>query len=145
MAEIQVRIPGHEPVQAQAGESAAAVLKRAGAVKGSIAARRDGQVIDLSRPIDADCELAPIASATPEGLDVIRHSTAHLLAQAVKRLFPEAQVTIGPVIEDGFYYDFAYERGFTPEDLERIEAEMRKIVAADYPVVRSEAERDEAV
>jgi len=145
MAEIHVRIPGHEPVQAQAGESAAAVLKRAGAVKGSIAARRDGTVIDLSRPIDADCELAPIAPGTPEGLDVIRHSTAHLLAQAVKRLFPEAQVTIGPVIEDGFYYDFAYERGFTPEDLERIEAEMRKIVNADYPVVRTEAARDEAV
>jgi threonyl-tRNA synthetase len=145
MADIHVRIPGHEPVAAQAGESAAAILKRAGAVKGAIAARCDGRVIDLSRPIGGDCELAPVAPETAEGLDVIRHSTAHLLAQAVKRLFPEAQVTIGPVIEDGFYYDFAYERGFTPEDLERIEAEMRKIVAANHPVVRSEAPRDEAV
>ncbi|MBY0278166.1 threonine--tRNA ligase [Candidatus Binatia bacterium] len=145
MSEITVRIPGHEPVRAQAGESAAAVLKKAGAIRGAIAARRGDQVIDLSRPIDADCELAPIAPSSPEGLDVIRHSTAHLLAQAVKRLFPQAQVTIGPVIEDGFYYDFAFERGFTPEDLERIEAEMRKIVAADYQVVRSESPRDEAV
>ena len=145
MSEISVRIPGHEPVQAQAGESAAAVLKRAGAIKGAIAARRDGTAIDLSRPIDEECELAPIAPGTAEGLDVIRHSTAHLLAQAVKRLFPEAQVTIGPVIEDGFFYDFAFERGFTPEDLERIEAEMRKIVDANYPVVRTVVERDAAV
>ena len=145
MSEITVLIPGHEPIRAEAGESAASVLKKAGAIKGAIAARRGDQVIDLSRRIDADCELAPIAPSSPEGLDVIRHSTAHLLAQAVKRLFPQAQVTIGPVIEDGFYYDFAFERGFTPEDLERIEAEMRKIVSADFQVVRSEQPRDEAV
>jgi len=145
MSEISVRIPGQEPVRAEAGEPAVAILKRAGVVKGAIAATRDGKTIDLSRPIDADCELAPVVAATPAGLDVLRHSTAHLLAQAVKRLFPEAQVTIGPVIEDGFYYDFAFERGFTPEDLERIEAEMKKIVSSDFPVVRSEMPRDEAV
>ena len=145
MSEITVRIPGHEPVRAEAGESAAAILKRAGVIKGAIAARRGDKVIDLSRKIDADCELAPVAAATAEGLDVIRHSTAHLLAQAVKRLFPQAQVTIGPVIEDGFYYDFAFERGFTPEDLERIEAEMKKIVGEDQQVTRTVLPRDEAV
>ena len=108
MSEISIRIPGHEPVRAEVGETAGAVLKRAGALGDAIAASFDGRPIDLSRPLEHDGELAPISPASPEGLDVIRHSTAHLLAQAVKRLFPDAQVTIGPVIEDGFYYDFAY-------------------------------------
>ncbi len=145
MSAIFVRIPGREPVRAAAGETAGAVLKRAGALNDAIAARFDGKPIDLSRPLQHDGELEPILPSTPDGLEVIRHSTAHLLAQAVKRLFPEAQVTIGPVIEDGFYYDFAYERGFTPKDLERIEAEMRKIVKENHPVKRSVVERDEAV
>ncbi|HEY8516351.1 MAG TPA: threonine--tRNA ligase [Candidatus Binatia bacterium] len=145
MSEISIRIPGHEPVRAEVGETAGAVLKRAGALGDAIAASFDGRPIDLSRPLEHDGELAPISPASPEGLDVIRHSTAHLLAQAVKRLFPDAQVTIGPVIEDGFYYDFAYERGFTPEDLERIEAEMRKVVKENLPVRRSVVPRDEAV
>jgi threonyl-tRNA synthetase len=145
MSEISLRIPGHEPVRANAGETAGAVLKRSGALGDAIAASLDGRSIDLSRPLERDGELAPVSPATPAGLDVIRHSTAHLLAQAVKRLFPEAQVTIGPVIEDGFYYDFAYDRGFTPEDLERIEAEMRKIVKENHPVKRSVVERDDAV
>src|SRR6478672_6256533 len=113
--------------------------------KAALAGRVDDKLVDTSFLIDHDAKVAIVTDKDPDGIDVIRHSTAHLLAQAVKRLFAEAQVTIGPVIEDGFYYDFAYERGFTPEDLERIEAEMRKIVAADYPVVRTEVERDEAV
>src|SRR5438132_5192405 len=113
--------------------------------KAALAGRVNGKLVDTSHVIADDAAFAVVTDRDPEGLDVIRHSTAHLLAQAVKRLFPEAQVTIGPVIEDGFYYDFAYDRGFTPEDLERIEAEMRKIVAADHPVVRTEVERDQAV
>ena len=80
-----------------------------------------------------------------ESLEVIRHSTAHLLAQAVKLLFPQAQVTIGPVIEDGFYYDFAFERPFTPEDLEKIEAKMAELAQADYPITRRELSRAEAI
>jgi len=145
MSEIELRIPGREPIRASAGETAGAVLKRSGALGNAIAASLDGRPIDLSRPLDHGGELAPIVPDSPSGLDVIRHSTAHLLAQAVKRLFPEAQVTIGPVIEDGFYYDFAFERAFTPEDLERIEAEMRRIVKENHPVKRTVVPRDEAV
>jgi threonyl-tRNA synthetase len=110
-----------------------------------IAAKVNGKVVDLSRPLDADCELEFIPLASAEGLDVLRHSCAHLMAQAVKRLFPSVQITIGPVIENGFYYDFKHERAFTPEDLEKIEAEMKKIVAENFSVSREEIFRDEAV
>src|SRR5207248_958470 len=95
--------------------------------------------------IAEDASLAIVTDKDPDGLEVIRHSTAHLLAQAVKELFPEAQVTIGPVIEDGFYYDFAYERPFTPEDLEAIEAKMTELARADLKVTRRVMARDEAV
>jgi threonyl-tRNA synthetase len=91
----------------------------AGLAKAALAGRVDGQLVDTSYLINSDAELAIITERDPEGLDVIRHSCAHLMAQAVQRLFPQAQVTIGPVIEDGFFYDFAYERAFTPEDLEQ--------------------------
>jgi threonyl-tRNA synthetase len=102
-------------------------------------------VLDLFRPLTEDCELEPIASSSAEGLDVLRHSTAHLMAQAVKRLFPDVQITIGPVIENGFYYDFKHDGAFTPEDLERIEAEMKKIVSENFTVRREEIPRDDAV
>ena len=94
----------------------------AGLRKAALAGRLDGQLVDTSHLIDHDATLAIVTEKDPAGLEVIRHSTAHLLAQAVKQLFPEAQVTIGPVIEDGFYYDFAYQRPFTPEDLAAIPA-----------------------
>ena len=102
-------------------------------------------MLDLFRPLTEDCELEPIASSSAEGLDVLRHSTAHLMAQAVKRLFPDVQITIGPVIENGFYYDFKHDGAFTPEDLERIEAEMKKIVSENFTVRREEIPRDDAV
>ncbi|HET9475585.1 MAG TPA: threonine--tRNA ligase, partial [Steroidobacteraceae bacterium] len=102
-------------------------------------------VIDLSRPLPGDCKVTPVSPDSPEGLDVIRHSTAHLMAQAVKRLFPEVQITIGPVIDNGFYYDFKRPEGFAPEDLVRIEEMMRKIVGEDLPVRREELPRAEAV
>jgi threonyl-tRNA synthetase len=116
-----------------------------GLAKATLAGEVDGRLVDASFTLDADATLRIITARDAEGLEIIRHSTAHLLAQAVQRLFPDAQVTIGPVIENGFYYDFAYEPGFTPEDLERIEAEMQKIVDEALPVERSVKERDEAV
>lgn len=113
--------------------------------KAALAGRVDGRLVDLSYLLTKDCALVIITEKDPESLEIIRHSTAHLLAQAVKILFPSAQVTIGPVIEDGFYYDFAFERAFTPEDLERIEAKMQELAKANYPVSRRELPRDEAI
>ena len=117
----------------------------AGLAKAALAGKVDGQLVDTSFRIDRDVELAIVTDKSPEALDVLRHSTAHLLAQAVQRLFPGAQVTIGPVIDNGFFYDFAYERAFTPEDLPLIEAEMQKIVKEAQPVSRSVKSRDDAV
>jgi len=117
----------------------------AGLAKAALAGRVNGELVDTSYIIDEDAELAIITDRDEEGIDVIRHSTAHLLAQAVKALFPEAQVTIGPTVEDGFYYDFSYERPFTAEDLQAIEAKMKALVKADYPITRSVMSRDEAV
>jgi threonyl-tRNA synthetase len=116
-----------------------------GLAKAALAGKVDGKVVDTSYVIDHDAALAIVTDRDPEGLDVIRHSTAHLLAYAVKELFPDAQVTIGPVIEDGFYYDFSYKRPFTPEDLAAIEARMAELAKKDEPVVRSEMPRDDAV
>ena len=116
-----------------------------GLAKAALAGRVDGKLVDLGRAIEHDARLEIITEKSPEALDIIRHSTAHLLAQAVQRLFPGAQVTIGPVIDSGFYYDFAYQRPFTPEDLPRIEDEMRRIAAAAIPLDRAVKSRDDAV
>ena len=116
-----------------------------GLAKAALAGRVDGRLVDTSHVINSDANLAIVTDKEPDGLEIIRHSTAHLLAQAVKELFPEAQVTIGPVIEDGFYYDFAYERPFTPEDLAAIEAKMTELANADQKVNRRVLPRDEAV
>ncbi|MGZ8303218.1 MAG: threonine--tRNA ligase [Telluria sp.] len=113
--------------------------------KAALAGKVDGKVVDTSFLIEKDSDLAIVTDKDPEGLDVIRHSTAHLLAYAVKELFPEAQVTIGPVIENGFYYDFSYKRPFTPDDLAAIEKMMLEIVKRDEKVTRSVMPRDEAV
>ncbi len=117
----------------------------AGLRKAALAARVDGKLVDTSFVIANDAKLAIVTDRDADGIEVIRHSTAHLLAQAVKELFPEAQVTIGPVIEDGFYYDFAYKRPFTPEDLAAIEAKMQELAKADQKVSRRVLTRDEAV
>jgi len=117
----------------------------AGLAKAALAGKVDGRLVDTSYRIERDAELAIVTDKSPEALDILRHSTAHLLAQAVQRLYPGAQVTIGPVVENGFYYDFAYERPFTPDDLPAIEAEMQKIVKEALPVSRSVKSRDEAV
>jgi threonyl-tRNA synthetase len=117
----------------------------AGLRKAALAGRVDGKLVDTSFVIDQDAKVAIVTEKDPDGIDVIRHSTAHLLAQAVKELFPEAQVTIGPVIEDGFYYDFSYKRPFTTEDLAAIEAKMAELAKADQKVTRRVMPRDEAV
>lgn len=116
-----------------------------GLAKAALAGKVDGKLVDTSYRIEQDGALSILTDKDPEGLDIIRHSSAHLLAQAVKALYPEAQVTIGPVIDDGFYYDFAYERPFTPEDLQAIEAKMEELAAQDYTVTRSVMSRDQAV
>ncbi len=116
-----------------------------GLAKATLAGEVDGKLVDAAHTIDDDADLRIVTARDEEGLEVIRHSTAHLLAQAVKRLFPEAQVTIGPVIEDGFYYDFAYEPGFKPEDIDRIASEMRRLVKDAVPVEREVWERGPAV
>ena len=117
----------------------------AGLAKAALGGTVDGQLVDLSHRIDADARLAIVTDRDADGLEMIRHSTAHLLAYAVKELFPEAQVTIGPVIEHGFYYDFAYKRPFTPEDLAAIEARMTELARKDEKVERRVLPRDEAV
>jgi threonyl-tRNA synthetase len=117
----------------------------AGLAKAALAGRVDGTLVDTSYIIEKDCDLALITERDEDGLEVLRHSCAHLMAQAVQRLYPTAQVTIGPVIEDGFFYDFAFERAFTPEDLEKIEAKMKEIVSENLPVERSVMERADAV
>jgi len=116
-----------------------------GLAKAALAGKVDGKVVDTSYTIDKDSPVSIITAKDPEGLDVIRHSTAHLLAYAVKELFPEAQVTIGPVIENGFFYDFSYKRPFTPEDLAAIEKRMMELAAKDEPVARRVLPRDAAV
>ncbi len=135
------RRPFEHPVSV--GEVAAAIGP--GLAKAALAGKVDGKLVDTSFRIDHDAALEIVTDKHPDALEILRHSTAHLLAQAVQRLYPGAQVTIGPVIDNGFYYDFAYERPFTPEDLPKIEAEMLKIVKESLPVSRSVKSRDEAV
>jgi threonyl-tRNA synthetase len=131
-------------------ESAVSVAEIAASVgsglaRAALAGRVDGRLVDTSYIVDHDARVSIVTDRDQDGLEIIRHSTAHLLAQAVKQLFPDAQVTIGPVIEDGFYYDFAYARPFTPEDLAAIEARMHELAKADEPVRRRVLGRDEAV
>ena len=116
-----------------------------GLAKAALAGIVDGREVDASHVIDGDASLAIVTDRDEAALEIIRHSTAHLLAMAVQELFPGTQVTIGPVIEDGFYYDFASEHHFTPDDLERIEARMAELAEADLPVAREVMSREQAV
>src|SRR5262245_48191280 len=117
----------------------------AGLARAALAGKVDGKLVDTSYRIESDADIAIVTPKSPEALDILRHSTSHLMAQAVQELFPGAQVTIGPVIENGFYYDFSYKRPFTPEDLAAIEKKMAEIVKKDLPVHRKEMPREEAV
>ena len=144
---ISVRLPDGSQRQFESPVTVAQVAASIGSglAKAALAGKVDGKVVDTSHLIDQDADLAIITDKDADGIDVIRHSAAHLLAYAVKELFPEAQVTIGPVIENGFYYDFAYKRPFTPEDLQAIEKKMAELVKKDEPVTRTVLPRDEAV
>jgi len=144
---INVRLPDGSlrPFDKPVSAAAVAAAIGAGLAKAALAARVDGKLVDTSFVIDHDADVAIVTDKDPEGLEILRHSTAHLLAYAVKELFPDAQVTIGPVIEDGFYYDFSYKRPFTPEDLAAIEAKMAELAKLDEPVVRKLMPREEAV
>src|SRR5215468_5168147 len=142
-----VRLPDGAVKQFPAPISVAEIAQSIGPglVKAALAAKVDGKLVDTTFVIDRDADLAIVTDKDPEGLEVLRHSTAHLLAYAVKELFPDAQVTIGPVIEDGFYYDFSYKRPFTPEDIDAIQTKMVELALLDEPVVRKTMPRDDAV
>lgn len=144
---LTVSLPDGSKRQFDAALSVAQVAASIGTglAKAALAGKVDGNVVDTSFVIDHDVDLAIITDKDVEGLDVIRHSAAHLLAYAVKSLFPDAQVTIGPVIDNGFYYDFSYKRPFTPEDLAAIEKKMMELAKKDEPVTRREVPRDEAI
>ena len=143
----EIRLPDGSKRQFESDVTVAEVAQNIGAglARAALAGRVNDQLVDLSFVICEDSDLAIITDKNPEGLEVIRHSTAHLMAYAVKELFPDAQVTIGPVIEHGFYYDFSYTRPFTPEDLEKIEKKMTEIVNRDLPITRKVLLRNDAV
>lgn len=144
---VSIRLPDGSQRQFDAPVTVAQVAASIGAglAKAALAGKVDGKLVDASFLIERDADLAIVTDKDPEGLEVIRHSTAHLLAYAVKELFPDAQVTIGPVIDNGFYYDFSYKRPFTPEDLQAIEKKMAELAKKDEPVTRKVLPRDEAV
>ena len=144
---INIRLPDGSsksfPGPVTVAEIAAAI--GAGLARAALAGKVDGKLVDTSYRVDKDAAVNIVTERDPEGVDILRHSTAHLLAHAVKELFPDAQVTIGPVIENGFYYDFSYKRPFTPDDLSQIEKRMQEIAKRDLPVQRKVMKRDDAV
>ncbi len=144
---IRVTLPDGSVREVPAGTGAAQVAEAIGKrlAREAVAAEVDGVLVDLATPLAQDCQLRIVTGDAPGGLEVLRHSAAHLMAQAVKRLFGPVKVAIGPATEDGFYYDFDVERPFRPEDLEAIEAEMARLAAADLPVRRRELSREEAL
>ena len=146
MSTIRLTLPDGSVREVPAGTTARAVAQSIGAglARAAVAARVDGQVRDLDRPIEADASFAILTDKDPAALDVLRHSAAHIMATAVRELFPKAGIGFGPPIENGFYYDFDVERPFTPEDLEAIEARMGEVTAKDYPFVREVVDRAEA-
>ena len=144
---ITVTLPDASRREYEAGVTVADVAQSIGAglAKAALCGKVDGKLVDLSHKLEKDASVAIVTAKDPEGLELLRHSTAHLMAQAVKELYPTAEVTIGPAIENGFYYDFKYERPFTPEDLTAIEARMHELAKKDIPVERFVMDRDEAV
>ncbi|MDP9130566.1 MAG: TGS domain-containing protein, partial [Candidatus Binatota bacterium] len=144
MDSIHVTFADGNAVDVRPGLRVVELAASAGA-KNLVAAKIDGQAVDLNRVIENDCTVEWITPESAEGLDVLRHSTAHLMAQAVQSLFPGTQVTIGPTIEHGFYYDFKRDQPFLPEDLELIEKRMQELVKANLKVVREELPRAEAI
>ena len=144
---IKVRLPDGSELDAHRGVSLREIAERIGPrlAKAAYAAAVDGRVMDLERRLESDATVRILTERDPEALGIYRHSTAHLMAQAVQRLWPDTRVTIGPVIEDGFFYDFERDEPFTPEDFAAIEAEMDRIVMEDHPIVREEISREDAL
>ena len=143
LKEIKVKIDDRE-ISVVAGSSVKDIFEKVGLNKGVIAAKSEDKELDLSAKITEDTVLQPIKIDSPEGEKILRHSTAHILAQAVMHLFPDVHFAIGPAIENGFYYDFDLEHSFTPDDLKNITEEMKKIIQADYPFERKEMDKEEA-
>ena len=145
--DIQVTLPDGAVKTVPAGTTVAEIARAIGPglAKSALAGKIDGNVVDLSRPVERDARVEIVTPKSPDAVEVYRHSTAHLTANAVKRLFPDVRIGIGPAIENGYYYDFDPGRPFTPEDLAAIEAEMRKIVAEDNPVERLEMSKEDAI
>ncbi|HSE64428.1 MAG TPA: threonine--tRNA ligase [Thermoanaerobaculia bacterium] len=144
---VTIRLPDGTTLEVPRGTTVRAVAERIGPrlAKDAVAGKLDGRIVDLVTPLEADGSLEIVTWRSPDVVPIYRHSTAHLTAQAVKRLFPEVQIGIGPPIENGYYYDFLPERPFTPEDLAKIEAEMRRIIAEDLPISRHEMPVGEAI
>jgi threonyl-tRNA synthetase len=144
VSDIEVTLSDGRKIKVQSGRTLDELAKSF-RLNGVVAAKVNGKLVDLSRRIENGVVVEFVKEDSPEGLEILRHSTSHLMAQAVKELYPGVQVTIGPATEDGFYYDFDYERGFTPEDLERIEARMEELREADIPIVRREMSKEAAI
>ena len=146
MKEIRVRFPDGSEAIHPSGKTAGEIIGawNKGARASAVCARLDAELVDLSRAVTGDASIGPVDAASKEGLEVLRHSISHVMAEAVQDIFQGAKVTIGPSIEDGFYYDFDYDTTFTPDDLEKIESRMGEIIAADSPFVRREMTREEA-
>src|SRR5574341_311670 len=145
---VKVTLPDGSQKEAARGTRVADFVKEKigpGLAKAAVFAKLDGQAVDLSRTIDGDAKLEILTTKSPEALEVARHDAAHVMASVVQKLYPGAQVTIGPAIEDGFYYDFARDTPFTPEDLERIEKATNDAIQADLPFVREEVSMDAAL
>ena len=145
MDEIQINLPGGEKTAFTKGTAVGEIIEALGKQGGAVGAKVNGELVDFWHEVEEDATIEPVKAGTEEGLGLIRHTAAHVMAEAVQELFPEARVTIGPVIENGFYYDFDYSRGFTPEDLEKIEAKMKEIVSRKTPLTRKTVSRDEAI
>jgi threonyl-tRNA synthetase len=143
---VQVTLPDGSQREAPAGTTPRQIAEGIGPglARAALAARVNGHIWDLDRPIESDASIAILTEKDPEALELLRHSSAHILATAVRELFPNAGIGFGPPIEDGFYYDFQVDRPFTPEDLQRLEAKMAEVAARDFPFVREVVDRAEA-
>jgi len=145
MDTIHVTLPDGKAVDVRPGSSIAEVVASAGLKKEIIAAKVNGRLVDLQHALESDCAVELVSPNSAEGLDILRHSTAHLMAQAVQNLFPGTQVTIGPTIEDGFYYDFKRDKAFSPEELDQIEKRMQELARANLTITREEMPRAQAI
>ena len=145
MQTITIKLPGESPRTIENGKSIASVLQELNIFSDAVAAQVNGHPVDLNTPLRADCEVLPVVSSSDEGKGILRHSAAHVMAQAVKALYPGVKIAIGPSIENGFYYDFDYDGAFTPDDLDKIEKKMQEIIAQNLPFTRIETDKQNAI